>query len=425
VALDGARLATVRELARDGVMPNVAAILAGAAGGEVYGGSRRDPRGFWRAVLSGGSWRGEPDRSLWSRAADAGLRSVAIALPDTRELLSPTSLVLPGADEVTGFIGDNAGTVASMAAVKRGELAWPYVQGAQRAREAVAGLSPGKASDWISVGSAPPDDRTGMFRIYRLDADAVYLSPVYRAATPASKYVPGAPARLVYVPDDPAWTVDSSRLRDYFYVHARDLTGARADLATELAAGRWPLLVYFESLLGLVEQAYPARPAKLASADETVLRDAYHAIDSRIGRLVSAAGPRTAIVLLGREPAGQENADDLPQSARATTGFVFVGEVSSPSVAPVSEPAHVARVARNLIHLLALPGADHRATMETVAAKGSRPGVGTRSARRGEAGERGVPLTPDSLRDLGLLSDSTRTPDAETDDASAASSVTD
>ena len=155
-----------------------------------------------------------------------------------------------------------------------------------------------------------PDGRDGVFRIYRLDQDTAYLSPVYRAATPARRYVPGVGEHLLYVPDDPAWTVDSTRLRDYFYRHVRDLTAVRAELAVDLAAGRWPLLVYFDPLLGLVEQAYCAN----GQQPDDIARDAYATVDARIGALAQAAGPETAIVVVGREPALSQ--DPLGPSVR-------------------------------------------------------------------------------------------------------------
>jgi hypothetical protein len=210
--------------------------------------------------------------------------------------------------------------------------------------------------------------------------------------------VPGVAQRLVYVPDDPAWTVDSSRLRDYFYRHVRDLTAVRAELAADLAAGRWPLLLYFDPLLGLIEQAYSAD-----GEEENVALDAYATIDARIGALAQAAGPGTAIVLVGREPAagqGVEHAGEAPPA----TGFLFVDAKGGASSSG-EQPAQVTQVATTLRRLL----------------RRDLAGATPVEAKSVDAG--GVPLTAASLRRLGLLTEQTQAPVAGNGDVSAATTV--
>jgi hypothetical protein len=418
VALDGVRLAKLRELVGAGRMPHVAAVLSSAEGGGLYGGSRRDPRGFWRSAFSGVAWTEVDDAVdyVWERAADAGLRAAVVALPETREVLSPATLVLPGADEVTGFIGDSAGRVVKLAAVRRGSLGWPYQAAAERVAGEIADLSPGDASEWIRLQLPEPDGRGGVFRVYRLERDSAYVTPVYRSAKPAGDYVRGMGARLVYVADDPSWSARSSRLRDY-YRHARDLTAVRAELAAGLARGRWPLLVYFDPLPALVEPTASAGGRQRAA----LARDAYETIDARVGALMAAAGPRTAIVLLGREPQSRRSRrDDAKQTRRPSTGFLFVGDGASVSTGKVGEPEHLERVARTILQLIGVDSATGEPPIEAMAARFSRGrrAMGANESR--PALDLGVPLTADSLRSLGLLSQSTLAPRAGTDDASAA-----
>ena len=52
----------------------------------------------------------------------------------------------------------------------------------------VAAWIVGQASEWITLRLPAPDDRQGVFRIYRLDDSTAYFSPVYRSAKPAQAF---------------------------------------------------------------------------------------------------------------------------------------------------------------------------------------------------------------------------------------------
>jgi hypothetical protein len=127
---------------------------------------------------------------------------------------------------------------------------------------------------------------------------------------------------------------------------------------------------------------------------------------------------------VGREPAGHKQAPKSADGGRTVTGFVFFAEAPSVRSVVAQEPAHVTRVGRALLHLLGVPSAERGGPIEAASAK-LRAGAGGKRSRHGEAEARGLPLTSDSLRELGLLSDSARAPALENAEASAAAGLTD
>jgi hypothetical protein len=404
LALDGAHLDTLQRLVREGELPSFAAVMGASAGGRVYGGSRRDPREFWNAAFRGDAVSFETLDRIWDVAAGAGFRAAAVGVPETRERVSAALIVAPGADEVDGFIGDSVGRFVAEDGAVAGP-GWPYTPGPSPARHATLGLATGQATPWMSLVLDPPDGRTGVYRVYRTGDDAFYFSPVYRSARPASTYVASAPEGLLYVADDPSSSFGAPGSTRAFHDHVRELTAARFEVALGIAAERRRLLVYFDPLVAL-----SGEPSGLDAAGHdgsAALQEAYRTLDDRLGALARAAGSRSLIAILGREPAGLHA--DADGDEPAPTGFFFVAgaRVTGP---PSPTEADLARVAPTLLRLIDVaPEAGE--PIGEIAARFHRGETAAPAARHaGGRHEAGVPLTPESLRALGLLSQSTRAP---------------
>ncbi|MEE8311332.1 MAG: hypothetical protein V3R77_03680, partial [Candidatus Binatia bacterium] len=181
VALDGVRLDEIEAGVRNGSMPYFAGLLESGLLRPLDA-RGLDASSYWRTVFSGApdDRRGTAgDPRFWDAlAVDDAL--VLVHVPETRPGDYPGAIVLPGADETAGFVGDNLGTLANYQRLSRADIDWPYAAAASRVAESVEELEPGDGSDWIEVVQPRGDGRKGRFRLYRLDENVVYLSPVYR-----------------------------------------------------------------------------------------------------------------------------------------------------------------------------------------------------------------------------------------------------
>jgi hypothetical protein len=414
IAIDGARASRIQALARRSMLPRLGPLLSART---VHGvrhprAALQDSRHFWRTALSVGSNGRDGRTPLWSRASAAGIRTAVIGVPGTGAVDTDALTILPGPDVSAGFIGDNVGRVVNLSNLQRAGPPWPYaVDGGVLARSILA-VPAGDASRWMAVDEPTPARGSGMFRAYRLDEDVAYLSPVYRTARAARAYSPRLPEDIVYVADDPGWTTDSSRLAEYYYRHVRDVTNARAVVATDLAADHWPLLVYFDPLLSLVRHAYSGRrPGEIPNSRfEEAMLAAYRAVDSRVGALVDAAGPGTALVLVMREPR-QSRQGGAVRRSRAAAESVLVARL----VADRRRTDALLPVARGVGgEVLRLFGLSDLGTPLRRVSKPRMAGRARDSADEPRTTVRArIPLTVDSLRELGLLEGSTQAPVVE------------
>jgi hypothetical protein len=346
------------------------------------------------------------------------LRAAAIAVPETREVVSTTLTVAPGADEAEGFIGDNVGRFVA-ADSSLFAAGWPYDAADMASVDVEAArLGVGEASAWVGLKLGPPDARSGIFRIYRAADASVYVSPVYRFARPARTYVSSAPKDLLYVANDPSRAF-ADRM-GIVYRHVRELTAARFEVALRLVAERRQLVVYFDPLLALSTAASGA--GVQAAPDEGQLRDAYAAVDGRLGALVREAGGRSIVAVIGREPLAAR-ADVT--SGPAPAGFLMI--TKAPGELPESRHrADVADVAPTLLRLLGVPPDAGEPVADLAAWFPVMRDRDIPAVRHGEVlADAHVPLTSDSLRALGLLSHSTRAPEARVEAKEAASKVDD
>jgi hypothetical protein len=412
IALEGARLGDIRSLADRGAIPRLADLIDSGVGGSILGGNTQDRSWYWEAVFATARRLpgGVSGRPVWELAADAGRPSVVVNVPGTQRLDLDGLVVLPGADAADGFIGDNTGRVVSIAPAASERFAWPYTAASEETDRWLESLTSGQTSEWIEVQEPPPDDRRGFFRIYLLDRDTAYLTPVYRRVYSATDVGVGH-GNLRYVADDPSWATVSSRIGDYYARHLRDVTASRSEVARELAAGDWRLFVYFETLLAPLHHVSaapdrtPADGGMTGAPDRSAWLDAdYREVDHRVGQLVDAAGSATLVILLGSDAESPGRAANARASvpASSATGFFFA---SNGRGASASLDVPLDRIAPTILRLIGIDAQAAPGPLRAVVSRyWKRPDrVVQRIPTRLEAGGREVPLTPTSLEHLHLL----------------------
>lgn len=407
-AADGIRRDYAQKLIEAGSMP----VLAGLFGGGLHGTLLGDHTGAgplrWARMLSAGD--DSEAGYVWQRIAALGHRSIAVAVPGTDYLSSGNLVVLAGADDAGGFIGDNIGVVVNSSDAAVAGLAWPYTSASVEIGEATAELARGQASGWISVDQPAPDRRRGVVRAYMLDDDTAYLTPVYTRSRPLSQWIDvgSALAEHRYLPDQPAWSVLSSSEDEVVYRHVHDLTLTRALSAAELARGDWQMLVYVETVLDTVDHVFiEGRPAIVSAAGiPDSVREAYAEVDRRLGLLTEAAGEGSLVVVLGLEPVDTEGA----QAARPTTGDGGVGfYVIAGGGWGSTRPGSLEQVAPTLLYLagVALSGDSIAPPLEGVVARYWQRHLDRVRIASGDAGLL-LPLNSETLRRLGALSPNPR-----------------
>jgi len=412
VALDGASREHIDALASRGELPTLGALRSGGYSASISGGSSRSPREYWRTLLGGEvSIHRHAALALWSQLASGERRTVLVNVP--AELAGRTAVSwqgLPGADESRAFVGDSTGRVADASLVTRGRVDWPYREASREIVAAVESLEVGGASEWIEVSQPQPDSRRGNFRLYRLDEDAYYLTPIYRRTfdLPPATVLPTAgdtdETRALYVADDTSFTAASSRILDYLLPHAAAVSRDRAEAARRIATGPWEVLVYYETLLST---AYGVHAGLLDASEEggvptaADLADEYRQVDAQIGRMLEAAGPGTLLVVLTREPWSQGDESEF-------TGLMLVGTDGS----AIAEEADISAIAPTLLALAAVDvrpvGPARVLYAATLRHRSSRPSVTV--DRSGGMVVHNFEGSADTLRRLGGLEESVSIP---------------
>ena len=409
VLVDGAALEDIERRISAGSLPTFARLIAdGIVRSVNAAGGSADL--FWQRVFAGttSGRDGSPHRvsRFWdSLAINDSL--ILVNVPQAAPADYPGAVVLAGADELHGFVGDNVGVVERYHRLVRGDLDWPHDAASTRVAEVATQLRPGEISDWIEVKQDAPDGRAGRFNIHRLDDDEAYLSPVYRMTTVLSS------ALEVYVADDPTWASDSERLAEYYPTHVSGLARVRGIAAAEIAGREgWRLMVYFDPTLALIRNALAAGEVSNRSQ---VIADAYVELDQRLARLVEAAGPGTAVAVVGFDSEVGSPKSDGAEPNQSGSGFLVLspgeGREDGRAVSPE-------QVEASLRYLAGLPDSAARAEpIHAVQARFRRPET-PELFEAVDNGRRELPFSVESFEALGLLSASADAPRPEDGDGS-------
>ena len=298
--LDGFRLSVAERLAADGRLPVLGAFIAQSASGGLTAGAPTEAKNLF------GSCRDQADAAeaptmLWQELERQQRGAVLLHLRGGESEPLQHGLVIPGADEEAGFIGNDAGRVAFVRRIDEEGPPWPYSEMTGEQLEVVESLEVGAWSDWLQLTEHTPSGRKGLFRAKRIDQDRLYLTPVYRRFWKSEDLLEAAPEEY-YVADAPSLPPVSSddAVIEAMREHLRSLLRVRADLAVAAAATAPALLVFSDDILRRSEQLQGSsgenrRHRLPASAD-------YEALDGVLGELIEAAGDAVAVVLIGRDP---------------------------------------------------------------------------------------------------------------------------
>ena len=146
------------------------------------------------------------------------------------------------------YLGHSAGKRLSNLEIRRGDWPWPYDGDPKRLTAAARLLEPGDWTDWIPAGpeAGQSGDSAGHCRVYRVEKDYYYLTPLYLGDSPP--HVPW-PA--------PSWVEKDPPLTDFFFRHLVDVSAGLAESKNEpipaVEGPRFVVLVDF--LLQSVMQA--------------------------------------------------------------------------------------------------------------------------------------------------------------------------
>jgi hypothetical protein len=420
VAIDGLDRAHVDRLADAGELPTLARLRSRGVLVDLLGGPVSDPRAYWAAMF-GASEAGDSSGFIAAvRAADRA--SSLVHVPGTKPAPDGSTAVLPGADAATAFVGDSTGRIENLAALKRGNLRWPYASASREVARVVADVEVGEASRWLAAAEGTDKGRRGFFRLYRLDESAFYLTPIYRntvslpAEPQGTDESPSESEPTLFVADDPSVVAASSRTLEYLPSHLSDLSRDRADIATRLMEGMdWEIMVYFESMLAARRATELDASGETTSPTVSDLAASYAQVDSQLGRLLAMAGPQTLVLVLARSPSTIVSANRV----RSPTGFLIA---ATDTGSALHAEAPIEQVAATLFNVAGLVAVDLADTTQIfpVAARfhagrdGSRVG---RTATVVPDVRRQRPPTAATLRELGLLTSSASIPasrDAET-----------
>lgn len=371
VNLEGAGLPELRRRARTDGLKTLAGLLGSGVGGPLVADGRLYGADLWRSLLAvpDGPW-------IWDFD---GQGVITVGVPDTE--VGVGAVVVPGEVPAQGFIGDSTGRVVSKRAAKAGGLGWPYLLSGGAIMSAVGGLVAGSWSPWLRLAAG--DGRNGIFKVFRLDRDTLYLSPVYRRHFQAEALgLPDELAGMTYVADVPSWVGASSRLTEYYAAHLEDLTAARATIATALAAGDWRMLVYHEPLLLQIAAAYPAQPERMGKA--------YGTLERRLTKLLAAAGPDRKVVILASAGSGA-----------GARGFIWFADGKR---GRSEQPVDASEVAATLAELAGLDlGGRQGPASAALLARNWRFGAWRLLGGRGRSGPEALDLDAGRMRAMGIL----------------------
>ncbi len=398
---DGARLDFVRSLSNANDTPFWAAVATSTLTGELV--ASGDVRSFDSVVARivghesvSMTLTGDGGTPLWSVLARSARASIIVGVVGTdSSQTNGSAIVLPGPNPAKGFLGSNLGLTTSIDRLARGDAPWPYSVAAAELTAARSEVSIGGASSWVEL-SAPDKTsrhpRSGLVRVYALDEEAVYVTPVYTRYT-----APSGSTAEPYVADDPSVVVVSSRANEVLPRHASDLARTRVELASELAAERrWDLLVYVDRRIAIsdgIERASSRDPAAQHSvvsptASSAILgAAAYMDVDRSMSDILEVAGPSAVVLVVG--------VHDEPTQAEVVGWYAIASSttVAAPLRSTVDE------LGATIEYLLALPHRRRATPLSSIAAAFPTRRLGDAQSPAPTAND-SVPLSAATLRNL-------------------------
>jgi hypothetical protein len=364
---EGARLDFVRSISNANDTPFWTAVATSSLTGELV--ASGDVRSFDSVVAkivghesASMTLTGDGGTPLWSVLARSARASIIVGVMGTdSSQTNGAAIVLPGPNPAKGFLGSNLGLTTNIDRLARGDAPWPYSVAAAELTAARAEVSIGGTSSWVEL-SAPDESsrrsRSGLARVYALDEETVYVTPVYTryAAPTVSNSEP-------YVADDPSVVVVSSRAEEVLPRHASDLARTRVALATELAAERrWDLLVYVDRQIAIsdgIERGSSRDPVaqhSVVSPTASSAKEAYIDVDRSMSDILAVAGASAVVLVVG--------VHDEPTQAEVVGWYA----IASPIVAAAPLRSTVDELGATIEYLLALPHRRGAAPLSSIAA---------------------------------------------------------
>ncbi|MFQ5477384.1 MAG: hypothetical protein ACE5E4_02075 [Candidatus Binatia bacterium] len=295
----GVELQTLGRTSAGAASSNLSRALAAATRGPLRAGVRINHE-RWSELFSGVSSLerarracagSDEDEWLWRWAAARGAGALAVNVPSATEVTEPGLRVVPAGSTADGFVGGSAGIVVTLRDLVGSSLPHQYQPAVARAGRAAGTLASGHWSAWIETRGEPDGRSNGVFRIYRLDSERYYFTPVYRV------FGGGGLDESAYVSVDPSWAHSPPPTSDFFLKHLIEISQKRLELAL---SGDWEdarLVVYVDPLVANVRFAYSGGEDE--ELEQRVIKGAYSVLDRRVGEILGSYGrEETCLILL-------------------------------------------------------------------------------------------------------------------------------
>ncbi len=392
-------------------MPAYSSAVDGGVHAQIRGWSADGAAAFWRTIFGTGetSLRGVRQGAayVWDEMAASGAATVVVNAPADLGVSGDSTSGWRGSDLDSDFVGGSSGVVVDAAVILGRRVGWPYAMSVTQLETVADALEVGHWSGWISA-EVEKDSSKGMFKVYRLDPDLYYLTPLY--STPP----PGVPGDVA--PD--SLSPSAAQAPTHLYDHVLELTDPKAAGALELLGDDWDLFVYFDSTLASASYAHRAF---LAAADDSVrlsrqraaaregLANVYAAVDSRITEIVERAGPGACLALIFHS-GGYNGADDDREDLDLPPLGSMV--VSCGDKEPIVADADVEDIAATLAYLSGLgeaavagePLVEVRTRYWTPSIPSANPG----SLSGADSETAALPARAESFRELGVVDETAR-----------------
>lgn len=267
--------------------------------------------------------------------------------------------------------GGNTGEVVTREQLGGGRLTVAVRENVEAIREAAASLQAGQWSPWLPAKVASRPQFRGTLRVYRIDDDKIYVTPLYRTD---EGLVISEPRELrsqvsekigePYIPEGPGWSrwaeADTPVV---LYEHLEQVFAIQSKAALEFAGGDWDLFLYVMTLVDRVSHPYwayahaedfpttldPERAKKFAHA----LPDSYRRTDEELGKLLAKAGSDPYVIIVSDHGFQSSTDKSKPIGTHNPAGIYLV---SGPGITSRrGEPTYIEDVTPTILYLLGMP----------------------------------------------------------------------